>query len=1478
MAITDLDPTLLAAQDSSSRRPLVEIKVGQFNEDIPFIGQRISTSQYQESEPAVIALSDGRLFGAYIHQYMIDQSSYKNVMLFYTDTSRTEYNYVEMAMPYTTSIPQHVNLTELPDGNVGLLLLYKGSNTEIICPYKFTKDGVLIETGSAALTKSGDNSILSPIVCKTNSGYLMAELEALPINVNNSGAYNGTTQDTYYLEITADGNAGSTAYYKWKKGVSGTWSEPIVCPTSLTVFAEGISVSFGSATNVYYAGQQFQFSVLPATPSTNSYYLSTNVPASGNTVTIQGTTYTWKSSLSLPTVANEVLIDPLSMDICMENLRCAIMQDSFEGTGEGVRYGVGTTAHPLVTATRDGARLTLVSIGTGKNMNNYQLSYVGIGNITSTNFFGGVDSSIDVVIGIPSTALYTLTSTDFMTWTNKVQPTLSGLTASRGKQNVALTKLTDGSILMWFDYLDSGYSVNSAVYNLYYSKSTDDGVTWSAPTKVTSYALPSAIAQHPSVIQRTATDITVIFDQVVSSLHMTNTTPGWDTTNDMYITAMHYDASGKYLYCLAQNTGAGTKVLYGIIKVNVDTWTIVGFWNGNTVPGFSPVFTNYSDIFLPPPTHISGNGNLFVVLGIIQGEPGVMAVLDGEANTITNIVLADIPAFNLTKNVDGYMPQDYFGNYAMAEIATITEDKKLWFAATYGFGSNAIIEIGSIDISDLSLSTFKYEQFILEANTIDAYAAMSTEYGPVTLYVDAANDIVILSTGSEFETEDTSYNGFCFVYSYSQKAILKRYTKANYPLMPLNGIGKLVYIDGKIYGSTPYRSGSNDGDKMGLICIDLASDYITYNQPPFCPNGYSRLTDIIKTNSGTLIMFSTNYGIALFDTVNGTWTLYNNDSISGLLPTVNTGWRGALAYNEEQSMVYFGSMSSWPGIAAFSIYGRLEQSYYMSGTYTTDWSFGTAYPLVKGISDSRAVCIPEPVTNALYAFWNSTKGSDIFVKWDKETGLYDLTGEIIRGTDIKLKRSIENKPSSLSFEICRGHLYDPHNVTSLLSRYIKKGKKVTLRWGEKVNGVDYWQPGNAVFAVDKLSLSYNRGEYPSMKIECEDQTTLWEHMKIVSTPYYDTSQPDYAMKDFLEKYGGLTAAQLDSIGTFENGVALKHQFVDQTVKEAVQDIMDRFGHFYYMSQTTNKLSIAKINLTKNIDHTYSGDTWLINYTPDDSFSDYTNKVSVTGESATQVQVLYAEESVLSDSGTVGWWNGKTTKRLWYSEDHSKRVANPRLDATASVNNIAFQLAGKAKEYISAQDTVNLQWVEVTIDTPNLIPVLLGAIALISLAKGAPPTAMGGQPKWAAVMEAIGINLAISVLGAVVNYQHEIYGTPIGYVRQSFEQSATDSEMVSTLNGTIVEKRIDDPLCYTVQQCQEVANFELSIVKAQRNRIKLEKLTHLQDEPGDIIQFNHPFSHLPNKLLVTDLTRTMTIPESDGKDGGFTDELEGWKLE
>lgn len=116
----------------------------------------------------------------------------------------------------------------------------------------------------------------------------------------------------------------------------------------------------------------------------------------GETFTINGLQYTWRSTLSSPAQAFEVLIG-VSVAVSLDNMAIAI---NAAGGTEGTEYSVGTYANPYVTATTNGATTQVIQareFGTGPN--SFTTSEVSAtGAWTGSTLSGGVANVLDEVL------------------------------------------------------------------------------------------------------------------------------------------------------------------------------------------------------------------------------------------------------------------------------------------------------------------------------------------------------------------------------------------------------------------------------------------------------------------------------------------------------------------------------------------------------------------------------------------------------------------------------------------------------------------------------------------------------------------------------------------------------------------------------------------------------------------------------------------------------------------------------------------------------------------------------------------------------------------------------------------------------------------------------------------------------------------------------------------------------------------------
>jgi uncharacterized membrane protein len=364
--------------------------------------------------------------------------------------------------------------------------------------------------------------------------------------------------------------------------------------------------------------------------------------------------------------------------------------------------------------------------------------------------------------------------------------------------------------------------------------------------------------------------------------------------------------------------------------------------------------------------------------------------------------------------------------------------------------------------------------------------------------------------------------------------------------------------------------------------------------------------------------------------------------------------------------------------------------------------------------------------------------------------------------------------------------------------------------------------------------------------------------------------------------GGLTLGELNIPDM--SASTLQHQWMETTLIDIIDQVCERFG--YYFRFDVNGYAHARlISDAAAVDHTYTDCVQIIVWTPDDTYSNFTNRVTVRGQELTFTEVTYAEEQIDTISGSMGWWGCKNDHQVWFSKDRSRRVIEPRMVILESSCSIAMELAGSVTESLIANTTGNDadKYCLVVISAPNLVPVLIGLIAALLaavwimdyvvtvgyVASGGYTVVFGTAIRTLLI---ISINM---VLGSIANYQIEIWGKPLGQIRRSIQGTANDTTHQIEI-GYIVEEVIEDPFCYTREDCEAVAEFELMVARLQRRRVKLTKIAHLQDEDGDTIRLKHPISNQDLDLYLCSLQRRFKKSTAD-EEGYFLDDLEGWVL-
>ncbi|GAG11512.1 unnamed protein product, partial [marine sediment metagenome] len=248
-------------------------------------------------------------------------------------------------------------------------------------------------------------------------------------------------------------------------------------------------------------------------------------------------------------------------------------------------------------------------------------------------------------------------------------------------------------------------------------------------------------------------------------------------------------------------------------------------------------------------------------------------------------------------------------------------------------------------------------------------------------------------------------------------------------------------------------------------------------------------------------------------------------------------------------------------------------------------------------------------------------------------------------------------------------------------------------------------------------VTYERGKYPVMEINGEDKRTLWEEMEIdVGVDYTTGGQtPRYILEHLLEDDAGELDADID-IPDFDNTTTLYHQWIEMTVTEIIQQIIDRYGYFFKITVDDDN-TCRKISDDNDIDHIYTDVNSILTFTPDDTFSDYVNRIICTCESREfQTNIKHEETVITTVTGTLGWWGEKEEKQIWFDTEKDKQyypidVLNLQrgLRTVESAKaNMMFRLSGSVQESIKEWADDNTYCI-LRLGAPDLRPILLTSI-------------------------------------------------------------------------------------------------------------------------------------------------------------------------
>ena len=1139
---------------------------------------------------------------------------------------------------------------------------------------------------------------------------------------------------------------------------------------------------------------------------------------------------------------------------------------------------VGYTTYPAMTLAFHAAEITTAGIqvypatanlGTGTTKESYSgnpdgymsgPSTIRLANGTYLSVFVHNSDGTNYIV-------YKKTSSDFRTWAARSAVTLPGVDTTKQIANVSIVQIANGDVILAYDYTEEVGGNGERLRNIYYSVSSDNGATWSAPIKVTDYDSFQKTALHPVIVQRAGGEINLAYAELVTCLAMGTSTLGWpdgpDPTGGQGGEALSWDPIHRKLY-VVNGTQSGNGSLENIVKIDVDTWTIDNAWTGRSTPGSVPSFP------YPWGTMWERTRNDKHLVAVLR-EMG-LDILDGEADTITTYQFWEDYITPVVKNTTGW-PIDV-SNWPM-KCQVDADAMRVYLFGWNGYPYHPDGAVGYIDLTDPG-PNYEVNMIFDERNWgVDTIESLGVHDGDF-LVVPSADMIFITWVG----TLASGGQGGLRIYQLSTGARIAHIQWENNKGFPWMGLYDICYKDGKLYGNFPYIAQWEQVDRRGIVEINLTDYSCIYYRPSYATKDDYRLFGPRVLASGEILFEGWNgEGVVLWDPASSKWTQYTSATVPGLS---YDSWTGNVMYDELTGTIF--ANCNGGGLRAFNRDGFLYRSQIVEGNYTTEWEFGVPQFLTMTWQSYDAALVVMS-DDSLVSFWsNSITPGYLTTVWGVARGTVDLTSFIARGHDISFARSIDGKPNSLEFMVTHGHLFDPTNRWSLWQTLLKKMRKLTLSFGERINGVDYWHPQGEFF-VRETEVQHRRGEYPLMRVKAEDIRCLLEDMYVSATPHYE-EYPEDLIKMVLEddSWGpGIAPSDID-LPTFREDwrYVVWIQWLDTSIKKMVDQIATRFGYAISVG-TDGKIGALKISLSNAVSHDYMGGTpLLVDWTPDDSFSDFTNRVTVVGESRDFMEVLYEEELIKQLMGTVGWWGHKTTMRIYYSEDNSRRCRYPRLDILESVRNFNFRLGGGGESMTAVDE--DERWVEITVDMPNLTSfVVADCIALIALGYEAiVVSGLTGCPGWIVFAITILLSALFYVVSSIAQYQYSLYARPVGHERMSIQSAPPhgDDIVLQTEMRRIIEKKIDEPLCITALQCNQYADYELAIVQAQRNRVKFSKIAHLQDDEGDTINVPQPYTMLAQKIFITDLKRKMKIPadpDSTG-DGYFIDEIEGWAIQ
>ena len=1070
----------------------------------------------------------------------------------------------------------------------------------------------------------------------------------------------------------------------------------------------------------------------------------------------------------------------------------------------------------------------------------------------------------------PSYCLTTATSSDFITWSAQTRIEPASIEDIDIVDNPTMRLDTvRNELFLFFEVYESYNTSGVPLINIFYQISYDNGVTWSDAVRATNNQSYGTTMQYPDLAYRGDGEMQFAYTKIQQAMYITTGVNGMagDSGEYAHVQQMYFDPVTREIHVNTTQWTCGGKPNFGITELNSDTLNIQEAWDATSTPQIPSIILSEQIR--------GGYDNSTIYNGIYPlFSANYVCYLD----TINGIVTE--PYFcEFIEQIDGWYNDQTIHDWHIY-------NGKLYFVADSAWGNVASYRIGYY-VSDFGQNNWQE----LYRNT----------------HVD---DCTFSPFRYHFQPEEgvffslTSYSGLGWVwvitmFDFSGKGIIKQWgagtwgnpgdTVGRFGTPPNDYDMRYTYGWPNVDGQHPqdvFRMGDNlfvlfqqalGSQFRGVGVYNFKTEQMNYMLPPF-PEAfdYCRIKHEPLLDSLVFYQSYSGGGVALYNLTTGIWSRFSDIEYPGILP-VPTASLEHIFYDPIQNCFvvgvyqghYCGSVN-WIGIMPLEGKLGLIQSAPLTWNGTA-WELGGETTVNADRTVSQASIEFSPIENdsSLYYVWHNYNGAGTthVLEWNKVLEYFDLTPYITE-EEITVRRTIQDSPSELSFTLSHGHLFDPFNVYSLLKPYVEKGRRIYLKIGELINGVSYLED-QGVYYISEVSLQYQKGTYPIISVSALDYKSILVDRDIIATAAYN-DVPSDVFKEIAQVYGEIPGENIAAF-TFPGESNWNIQFMDMTVYEMLFIIATRFRYVPRFS-LSGILGVVEVGNATS-DHTYTNYNALLNFSPDSSYSDFTNRVTVTGEEDFDTEVLHDEEKVATLNGTVGWWGPANHEfTIYYSEDKSRRVRYPRMVTIQKATGIGFRLAGTVTEKIDYIDPNDLYCI-IKIHTPDLRPALYTAIMSYVLATFIPDGAMIGETiPIGRLVEGIILSVIAMILGSIVNYYYEIYGLPVGEIRRSLQGTANDVENQQYI-GRINEKTIEGWHCHSVSDCYSVAEYELNIVKWQRNRVKASKIAHLQDEEGDTIQINHIMTNLPLKIFITDLNRKL----KKGDDGYFIDDIEGWVL-